>query len=75
MLTDMSLDLAAFNPEGDERNKDPEEVAQEIPEEEWEKGPFGGMYKALKVWFHVPYVSLLLKLGIEESKSIYVLFA
>lgn len=49
MLTDMSLDLSAFSPEGDEESKHPEEVAEEIPEEEWEKGPFGGMYKALKV--------------------------
>ena len=50
MLTDMSLDLAAFNPEGDETSKQPEEVAEEISEEEWESGPFGGMYKGLKVF-------------------------
>ena len=49
MLTDMSLDLAAFNPEGDDESKQPEDVAQEISEEEWENGPFGGLYKALKV--------------------------
>lgn len=49
MLTDMALDLAAFNPEGGRTSRSPDEVAEEMSEEEVEKGPLGGLYKGMKV--------------------------
>lgn len=48
MLTDMALDLAAFNPPG-RTSRSPEEVAESMSEEEVENGPLGGLYKGMKV--------------------------
>lgn len=48
MLTDMALDLAAFNPSGKGRSRSPEEVAEEMSDEELENGPLGGLYKGMK---------------------------
>ena len=48
MLTDVALDLAAFNPPG-RSSRSPDEVAEEMSEEEVENGPLGGLYKGMKV--------------------------
>lgn len=50
-VTDMALDLAAFNPGNRRKSKGPEEVAEEMSDEEIEKGPLGGLYKTMKVPF------------------------
>lgn len=49
MLTDAALDLAAFNPGGSRQSRPPEDVAEEMSEEELENGPLGGLYKGMKV--------------------------
>lgn len=49
MLTDMALDLAAFNPGGKDDSRSPDEVAESMSEEEMENGPLGGLYKGMKV--------------------------
>lgn len=51
MLTDMALDLAAFNPAGKNNSRTPEEVAEELSDEELEKGPLGGLFKSVKARF------------------------
>lgn len=49
MLTDMALDLAAFDPAGKKDSRSPDEVAEGMSEEEMENGPLGGLYKGMKV--------------------------
>ncbi len=49
MLTDMALDLAAFDPAGKTDSRSPDEVAESMSEEEMENGPLGGLYKGMKV--------------------------
>lgn len=49
MLTDMALDLAAFDPAGKKDSRSPDEVADNMSEEEMENGPLGGLYKGMKV--------------------------
>ena len=60
MLTDMALDLAAFNPPG-RSSRSPDEVAEGMSEEEVENGPLGGLYKGMKVRAQV-----LSKMGLEK---------
>lgn len=49
MLTDMALDLAAFDPAGKTDTRSPDEVAENMSEQEMEDGPLGGLYKGMKV--------------------------
>ena len=49
MLTDMALDLAAFDPADKKDVRSPDEVAEDMSEEEMENGPLGGLYKGMKV--------------------------
>lgn len=56
MLTDMALDLAAFDPAGRSETRSPDEVAESMSEEEIENGPLGGLYKGMKVGvLHAPF--------------------
>lgn len=48
MLTDVALDLAAFNPGGKYKSRAPEEVAAAMSDEDLENGPLGGFYKTMK---------------------------
>lgn len=49
MLTDIDLDLAAFNPGGRKECRSPEEVSDEIPDEEIMKGPLEPLMNMCKV--------------------------
>lgn len=49
MLTDIDLDLAAFNPGGRRESRSPEEVSDEIPDEEILKGPLEPLMNMCKV--------------------------
>ena len=49
MLTDIDLDLAAFNPGGRRESRSPEDVSDEIPDEEIMKGPLEPLMNMCKV--------------------------
>ena len=49
MLTDIDLDLAVFNPGGRRESRSPEDVADEIPDEEIIKGPLEPLMNMAKV--------------------------
>ena len=49
MVKDALVDLAAFSPGNRPDSRQPEQVAEEVSDEELEEGPMGGFLKTAKV--------------------------